>query len=678
MLQADPSIIYWKWDPSILEPGVLEAKAKDLLSRSSFDQIFIGVHWMNRPVNDPELVAKIEECCRLVQSSGRKMMLELDIRNEYAGFIKEFPKDCIYAFSYEETSLNDQGEAVIEVENQMAYHYFEPSGFRGIERILGSWCFETSGGEIIPASRENVLPLTSFEVGDETTKITIKAGRGNAHKQVLVLPAFRQAIPDLFSPNLYVFYQELFDELAHIPLNGVGVDEWGVDVMIKLSDGEVVNDHLTYSDSFAAKYHHLTGRSLQDDLILGKYFIQGDQTKSYEFVNDYSQVMRNTMVENETWFYNKGKEVYGPDAFIGAHPTWWGSASKLYLEVLKNGLDWWEVPRDYAQTDEVIIYPIRFALARKWGGSVWYNMWYSLGTRRLETYFSESWRNIRYGGRTHYHGYECPNEDVVLPLNGEGMLEQIEETEEGIRRIRAFQKSTPDSRILVVFGMEAVSNWMLNQPGAVRWTCSSPRLDRVLEMTQAIFEAGYLCDLVPSSEIANGSVRLEDGKLRYGSHHDYDALIFLFPEFVSESVWEFLKSYRAQGGKLAGVGSLTRLNGGRDVGAEFGAWQSGLATWWKDVEEVQGVSLLVETLKKWQITGNAFEHGCVYKDGSVIFTADGDRNIGNSLKVREFIHGHLVEFQGEDYLALELDETGRVKRYVSGKCKVLQVDGNRC
>ena len=130
-------------------------------------------------------------------------------------------------------------------------------------------------------------------------------------------------------------------------------------------------------------------------------------------------------------------------------------------------------------------------------------------------------------GRTHYHGFECPNEDVVLELKGPGILEEIETMEQLIRRINAFQRGLPGSRILVVFGMEAATNWVMNEPGLSAWRCSSPTQERILELSRDLFEAGYLHDLVPSTEIANGSVRLE-GKLHYGKGHTYDALIFLF------------------------------------------------------------------------------------------------------------------------------------------------------
>ena len=670
---SNPSIIYWKWDDSIFEPGVMESKVEDLLSRSDFEMIFIGTHWLSCSVMDPQLVEKIDDCCSLLHSRGRQLMLEMEARNEYAKFIQRHPDDLLFSFYFREAVLDEQGAATIVLDSPQAFHYHQSSGVLGIERILGSWCFDLVDGEIDSTSLQDLQERTSFRVEEKTTTITIQGGKENANKRVLVIPAFRQAIPNLFSPNLYPFYNDIFAHYAHVPLNGVAVDEWGIDVMIGLENGEIRCECLTYGDELAQDYLELTGRPLAEELLLLKYFIKDQKTRSYRAVNDYVRVLRAKMVENETWFYHKGKEVFGPETFIGVHATWWGACTELFLEVLKNGIDWWEVPRDYAQTDETVIYPIRLALARKWDSPVWYNMWYSMGTRRLDTYFAETWRNVRYGGRTHYLGYECPNEDVVLELNQPGMLEQIREMEKEIGKLDSFIQSTPDSRILVVFGIEAVSNWMLNEPNWESFTTKSLRLEQSLKITQELLAAGYLCDLVPSSEIATGQVRLVEGKLTYGSDHHYDALLFLFPEFCPKSVWEFIQHYHTTGGKLLGVGDLTYLREMEKVAEDFRHWSATVPTW---LEEVTGTQPLVEVLDQWELPKHASENGCVFKDGSVLFTADAKENLGNELVVNTTIGGQFVEFKGSDYLALRFSKDGQLEKVICGHpSEFLRING---
>ncbi len=672
-MQPIPSIIYWKWDDSILTPGALEGKVHELVRRTTFDIVFVGVHWMSLPITDPRVIDKIAQACHLLHRAGRKLVMELDARNQYSVFIQRYPDDVVYSFFFAETTLDENGWGSIEFDSPHAFHYFQPSGVKGIERILGSWTFTLTedGKAIVPGTIADVLAHTTYVNAGEKTRITVQAGAAHAHKRVAVLPAFRQAITNMFSSHFYHFYEELFQKLAHIPLDGVQVDEWGVDVMISAIDDTAVTLCQTYADGLAQLYQTHCGTELAQDLLYFKYPVKGQEQAAYQIVNDFNHVLRQKMVENETWIYNQAKRVFGPDAFVGAHPTWWGSPTKLHLEVLKNGWDWWEVPRDYGQTDETVSVPIRLALARKAGGPVWYNMWYSMGTRRLDTYFQETWRNARYGGRTHYHGFECPNEDVVLELKGPGILEEIETMEQLIRRINAFQRGLPDSRILVVFGMEAATNWVMNEPGLSAWRCSSPTQERILELSRDLFEAGYLHDLVPSTEIANGSVRLEKGKLHYGKGHTYDALIFLFPENISAEVWAFLKRCKAQGIPLTGCGTLTRLNGGRNVQDEFAQWREGLC-WWEQLTEV---GPLVAVVQQWGLAVNHFDSGAVFTDGSVIFTGAGVKNVGNPLEVKERIFGRLVEFSGEDFLALKLTPEGEIERVDFGKCHFLRIDG---
>ncbi|MDE6274771.1 MAG: hypothetical protein K2L87_06980, partial [Clostridiales bacterium] len=78
-------------------------------------------------------------------------------------------------------------------------------------------------------------------------------------------------------------------------------------------------------------------------------------------------------------------------------------------------------------------------------------MWYSMGTRDINTYYVETWRNLRFGGRTHYLGYECPNEAVVLELKPQGMLESIEDMDARVRMYDGVV-SQPDCKLLLLFG----------------------------------------------------------------------------------------------------------------------------------------------------------------------------------------------------------------------------------
>jgi hypothetical protein len=70
-------------------------------------------------------------------------------------------------------------------------------------------------------------------------------------------------------------------------------------------------------------------------------------------------------------------------------------------------------------------------------------------------------------------------------------------------------------------------------------------------------------------------------------------------------------------------------------------------------------------------------NGCIYQDGSVIFTAPGIMQRGNPLHVDCEIKGHRVCFEGEDFLFLDIDKEGQVKRYACGSADFLSIDGKK-
>jgi hypothetical protein len=407
-------------------------------------------------------------------------------------------------------------------------------------------------------------------------------------------------------------------------------------------------------------------------------------------VSDYLRVLRERMGENNRWFYDETKRRFGDGAFVGVHPTLWGDSSDFSMDIAHNGLSWWETPRDYAQTDECVAMPIRLALAHKWGGPVFYNMWYSGNTQQLETYWHETWRNARFGGRTHYLGYECPNEPGVFRLKHPGALEGIEAMERKISEIDRVQRSQPDCRALIVFGMEAASNWRLSGKWALP-VRGQGLLPQILKFANALFEH-FLCDLVPSTEISNGSVEIEGGSAWLGTQA-YDAIIYVAPELCGRDVLRKLSAYSAGGGRLLLAGACTRCADGRPAGADFAelarladragradqagfaglaeraepeeptgrtdpadrAGRAGLAVFAAQAgftglaPEIPSAAETLGWLSSQGIPANRWHNGCAYQDGSLLFTAEGHMPTGNILAVDCRRNGRAIRFTGEDY-----------------------------
>ncbi len=671
-----PRIIYWKWDEAILEGSHVEEKIDDLLRRSDFDTVYVSFHWISLPFTDPRLIGAIEKCCNRLNARGKRFVLDIDVRNECEAIKKRCPNDLAYVTKMLEVDLDSEGCASLEVAHPTVGRW----GIKAVsppEFLINAWSLmRTDERHFVASSLCNILKNTSIEGIDSVrSRIVIHAGREHANKTAVLCPAFPQVTVDHFSPAIYEHWKVMFDAVRHIPLGGVGIDEFGYEVVVDFDENYFpVSSYLPYSPHMAEAYEKATGRNLAEDILFFWYAPQGDDGKQIGAINRYLDLLRDGISKNEEWLYDTTKAYFGKDAFVAAHPTWQGHYRyDLYLEVLRNGLDWWSVRRDFAQTDENIILPVRMALSRKTGAAVWYNMFYSGRTKQIDAYFRETWQNARYGGRTHYLGYECPNERNVLAFRPKDLLEQIWEMERVIGELNQFHASQPDARVLVLFGMEAVTNWAISDPGRRVWGNDGRTLHQAMKLANEVFLNGYLCDLVPTSEIVSGHVKIgQNQNLIYGTQ-EYDAVVLVCPEGMPQRVLHFLREYHAVNPRLIVMGDCHSFSDGRDAGEAFHAFAQGLEFWFPNAIDSDQVT---EILGQWKIAGNLYSNGCVFQDGSVIFTSDGDRNAGNPLTVDCMIKGHRVEFRGKDFLAIDLHENGKIQRFASGGTQRFMIDGD--
>ena len=162
-------------------------------------------------------------------------------------------------------------------------------------------------------------------------------------------------------------------QYADVPLAGVCKDEWGFCPSGGLSSAQMTCG----SRTFLAKEYagRRPGHDLLRDLLLMSKGEKGRTGERAAAVNHYMEMWWQRNAEIETKYYHAIKQVFGKDAMVGTHPTWWPYPNTA--EVFKNGLDWWAVKRDLAQTDESTPFCVRTALAKKWHSPLWYNMYYA-------------------------------------------------------------------------------------------------------------------------------------------------------------------------------------------------------------------------------------------------------------------------------------------------------------
>ncbi len=665
------TILTWKWEDITFDCN-MEQEINELRSRFTPSMLCISLHWVTRRFDDEALHAKIRECNEQVVKHGMKLIVETCPRNEGQGFYEVYPDEPrAYLAHYETLVLDENGDAEKVIEAQQIDHYWRNSGAKGAEKVFSAFCFNIGEGYLTykPESLKELsgISLSHFEdEGGKKVRITVNAGSENGEKTAQVCLLTEQPIPDLASKKLPDYFRKMVSGLEQkntdIGVGGVFSDEWGYDVILKIEEPNPYDDrklflkHLSFSDAMAEKYESAYPEaSFKADSLHFMYTPEGKPEVRVAAVNRYFKTLRKIMSQNDYDMHSITKEVLGNDAFYGVHPTWWGSVDSLNFECYKNGFYWWEAKRDIAQTDELVTLPIRTALSHKWGSSIFYNMWYSMGTRKIETYYKDTWNSVRAGGRTHHHSYRCPNEPVVLELAGEGLLESLELMEKKVRLIDEVQKTALDCRVLVLFGMEAISNYAVSfssKNGEIKgllppWIPQNEKLDKVLNTANHLFSK-LLCDLVPTSEVENGWVTIAENGLPVYGTQQYDAVVVFYPECMPKECYAFLQKLDKNrlfvcGGASMYADGATILHSDAEI----------LDTAKIRYDDIPEADELYRILTEAGVKANRTAQGCALQDGSWIFTGEGQSAIGNPLTVNEKINGYNIEFSGEDFLYID-------------------------
>ena len=650
-----PHILYWKWNEDVFEEGVLERKLYDIIQRSMFNYIYVSFHFIKKEhkllVCD-KLIKKIEKAAQILEENGRHLIVDLDIRHEKQYYEQNEHKEKLYSVFCITGNLDENGCCVMPAKEA--------------RDVLNCWAVGKLNGVEFSGTPMEMKSFTNVQ--DEM--LHISGAKEYAGQSFICYVIKTQNLYDIFGEEFKSDRRKLFERVKHIKISGVAVDEWGADIQkrlptideklqmnshydqensyifsridkeVDLSTLQMYVEWMNYSDGMEKTYQERYGRTLRDDFLYLWHYPEGQLQKSVSMIDRYLENIRLSTVMAEAEFYELGKEYFGEQCFIACHPTWWGDELDNAFDCLKNGLDWWEVKRDYAQTDEEIIIPIRLAMMRKCPENVWYNMWYSMRTMDIRTYYRETWINARFGGRTHHLGYECNEPNVVLELYPEGMLESISVMEEKIEELNYQITSAPDSRVLVLFGYEASTNWKHSGKDAIKLERRNKNMHNILAFTKELFNYPYLCELAPTIEIANGSITLENNKIAYKGHK-YDAVILLLGNGMQLEAYELLNSYASNGGVLLTVGDIRVLKDGNKADMNFPIKGR--------FDENVDAKTVAEKMLELGIPQMSGSNYCCYEDGSIVYTTDGEKNINNPLSVELEVGDRNVKVDCLDY-----------------------------
>jgi hypothetical protein len=394
--------------------------------------------------------------------------------------------------------------------------------------------------------------------------------------------------------------------------------------------------------------------------------IVGKENERQMVINHFMEMsfQRNGELEND--FYNTVKEVFGNNGIVATHPTWWPYPD--LREFKKNGLDWWVAKRDWAQTDELTPFAVRTALSKKWNSSVWYNMYYS---KEQSDYVQSVWSSALAGGRVNYHQpYPVENPEYPRVELLRGKLMRIESR---VRLLNYITKSPLDCSVAVIFGHANTMNW-----------AGANYNDVGMEIADKLWSLGFPTDLIPSSEIENESLYIDDnGWICYGPQL-YSAIILYNPEFEKLSTASFFNRVKNNTTALYRIGEWTKNFDGQEFSGVAALPKTMLKS---DINSIIGE--ITSTLQKQNIYPQTpstskiqgFGHSsssppttgfCRLIDGTIIQIAATDSVTGDPIQSQINIGEHVVTFDAVGVAAVRLDHDGRVQSLAAGGLKYFE------
>lgn len=655
-----PSMATWRMDSATI----------DLAATYSPFQVLVNLRSLgrDRDLMKDEVHDQVRKIAGYASEKWISLVADLDLRLALPTFEARYPHELQQMLVIKEIELKEKDTAdVLFVSRNLQDHYQKPYPARSGSFVKAFKYHLTPEGLIDPGSLKEISDgCIVCSATKDSIYLKIPGNVMNASSHIFVMVSFTYRYPDVFSPHLTEFQNEIIRKYADAGLGGAHNDEWGFPAALS---EESVRDEYWYTRHRASVYSKITdGRNLMNDILLIHKGIDGKQNERIRAINYFQQMARERNVELEENFYNMVKEVFGPEAIVAVHPTWFPYPERR--EFKKNGLDWWAVKRDWAQTDEVVPFGIRTALAKKWDSPVWYNMFYRYGlpqgSENANDYEDELWSAALAGGRIN----NLPSVVDVKGILGSDFIR----AETRVRLLNYINPNPLNCPVAVVFGHASAMNW------------AGPAFEEVgMNLVDSLWRLGIPADLIPSSEIGNKSLRIDqDGFISYGKQR-YTAVVLYNPEFENRSIVTFFN--RAAKGKtrLYRIGDWTmdfnanRLDGIRLLPKPLQTESSIEAITTEIPRLLEEKDIPLQTPATRVIEG--FGH-CSYAppttgfsyllDGTLLQVAGTKNRAGDTIRSKMTIGKYDVEVDAIGVAAVKLDQRGNMEALAAGGLKSLK------
>jgi len=507
--------------------------------------------------------------------------------------------------------LIQDGEVILDKDGKADYRV-RAKGARDTNSVIKSDLFKiyafkkTGDGFYDPLTLKEITQTATSTEDIHSVNLSINAGTAfNGYTAFILTQHYYNSCSN-FSKQAYSLMLDDFKAYGDIPFDAIGLDEYKNMTIARqpiLQNAHDVFRERLYSLGMAKAMKETRGLDMDKILFNMRYTPQGQPAVRMKAINEYMRLLRTATLGVEAAVYDLGKKLYGKDAFIGLHSTFHNNLDKD--EVWQTGVSWWNIKRDYGHTDENTSIPIQIGIGMSYEKNAMYNMYYD---KSLDKIWTKALYDVRFGVRTHYHAAN----DVQgwgVSIDDPKALLKINKVENAARMLNRFNPPFPQIKLLVVYGMEAIYNWYPDTTQRGLYDIND-KLEMEKKSMQ-LWNNGYLNASVPTDLITDGRLKLNQNGKPVLNGYEFNAVIFLNPQYANPTTTRFFQEYISKGGKLLLEGKATHDFNGKDITRE----------WNKIAAKSVATSFSIENVAKLGIAKNELVDGVTNEEGSYTFTS---------------------------------------------------------
>lgn len=640
--QKHPQILYWFWDEVTLTNKQYMKDIERICNDTPFTLLFFTARGTLDFYGDRErLLPAFKEVAEYAHKRGVKIGLQL---------WRDFSQ--IQITDDNAVSLLVEKELTLDINGFAEYTAYKQGDRDGVCRsssLYSAYVFnKTAEGEYDESSLEEITALCKTKSDDiESVRVTIDLGTEYAGKTAYVLTNHSYQSPDLFTDYYENSFSDILKSYSSVPFDGVGLDEFkSINVMhsVEIFKHARPFRERVYGKGFAKRYESIYTQTLKDCIFDMRYCPKGNPERTMRAINRYFDVLKDNVIKVENFVAEEAKRLYGQDIFIGLHNTYHNALSND--EIWQTGCMWWDLPREYGQTDEDICYPVRMGISCSHPQPILYDMFYE--HKRAGIIYEKAVRDARYGVRIHYHAYH-DTRDHRFDLENDEAIKNISRIESYVRMLNALDLPRPQMNLLVVFGRPAQANWYPHRHTRNEYDINGSLF--VLEKCTELWNSGVVFPLVPSTKIDSRVLKVdENGNINYNGH-TFKQMLFIAPEYSKKETLEFLLK-ASETNTVFIDGEATHDFDGDNCAEMFS----------KISEKAKVHPFDAKWLLANGVVQNAIQNGCVLEDGTVIVTDAKSAITDTKGKLKIELCGHTFSGLFSGMVAIHCNDNGEIDK----------------